>query len=206
MGQSTKVEGLVLTYGYVEEQLSGFDVWAHKGKPFPGTWEALRSLAAYLFEFFKEEHAYERSCRNTCCAAYQGKNLEDVLRPELVPGKPGDKPGAWPVKACPVCGNGIRLEHYHPQEFSQWILGSFTSPYHAQPHWYENKDWQRDVYDRMMRKKHKWPLIEEAELVLVAALPVELLPPLCRGAFHDWAVDTRMSDELEKAQKRWEKG
>ena len=169
--QSTKIYGVICSWGYVESSMAGFDVWRSDGY-FEDSWTALQSLSAYFYRFYTADVA-DKTPDRECCAYFVGKTVGDILKDDVMP----EMKRHAPLGRCLECGSRLEAATFDPEDFSEYLYGQYTLQCHEQPFW-DDESWERSIeglFQPTMRDEKHWVSVWYAEQVLVCTLPVDEL-------------------------------
>jgi hypothetical protein len=168
---------LVLHYGYAEEARSGYDIWASTDGYYETAWEALRSLARWLLQFYRgEQDGWERlRPKGDCC-----KQWEDTAM----------MPGCTLPNFCPACGRRYDRSEFSVENFASWIEEVYSRPNHELPNFWEyEEEWSNGLEFSILQndydKSDFFEVREHAERVVASALDVNELPEGSRKDFEE---------------------
>ena len=168
---------LVLHHGYAEDARSGYDIWASLDGYYKTSWEALRSLAHWLLQFYLgEQEGYERMRpKGDCCEQWENTAM---------------MPGCNLPNFCPACGRRYDRSEFSVENFATWIEEVYTRENHELPNFWEYEDeWYNCMEFSVLLHDYTPDLFFEvrshAGRVLASALDVTQLPEGSRKDFEE---------------------
>ena len=176
-----------LTFGYVESgTVASMLLRNHSGKLFIKSSEALKSLARYFLEKWKEDHDFSEDVEDCCAKA--------LLNPK-------------PPKFCPDCGYSTAGADrpMFVEEYEQWLNSQLNQ---TADDWrsFEDDWWPRNNLEDMLKDVGKGncvlQVVEHAAEFLIAALPSDKAPSSWQKPLKEWQESFIQHNSLNRLSKK----